>query len=80
MGILTWIIFGAVAGFIASAITRSSYGVLMDIVLGVIGAVIGGLVMTLFGYPGVTGFNLYSFIVAVIGSVVLISLGKALSR
>jgi len=80
MGIILWIIFGAVAGWIASILmkTNSSQGTIMDIVLGVVGAVVGGFLMGLVGQPGVTGFNLYSFIVAVIGAIVVIYLGRRL--
>ena len=78
MNIILWIVFGAVAGWIASLMMRSnaSQGPLMDIVLGVIGAVVGGYIMNLFGQAGVTGFNLYSLIVAVIGAVAVIAAGR----
>lgn len=78
MGILLWIIFGAIAGWIASVLmkTNSSQGTMTDIILGVVGAVVGGFLMGLVGQPGVTGFNLYSFGVAVIGAVVVIYLGR----
>lgn len=78
MGIILWIIFGALAGWAASVIMKTDYkqGTLMDIVMGVIGAVVGGFLMGLVGEPGVTGFNLYSLVVAVLGAVVLISLGR----
>ncbi|OGH27861.1 MAG: hypothetical protein A3C27_00180, partial [Candidatus Levybacteria bacterium RIFCSPHIGHO2_02_FULL_39_36] len=67
MSILLWIIFGALAGWLASVImkTNTQQGLLMDIVLGIVGAVVGGFVMSIFGQPGVTGFNIYSIIVAV---------------
>jgi len=57
----------------------SQQGLLMDIVLGIVGAVVGGFVMNVFGEPGVSGFNLYSFVVAVVGAVVLIAAGRALT-
>lgn len=78
MGLLTWIIMGFIAGWLASIImgTNSSQGFLMDIVLGVVGAILGGLVMNLFGLPGVDGFNLYSVGVALIGAVILIWIGR----
>lgn len=78
MGIILWIIFGALAGWIASIImkTNSSQGTIMDIVLGVAGAVVGGFLMGLVGQSGVTGFNLYSFAVAIIGAVVVIYIGR----
>lgn len=76
MGILLWIIFGAIVGWIASVITSSKHGLVVDIILGIIGAFVGGMIMNFVGQSGVTGFNLYSIIVAVIGSVVLIFLGR----
>jgi uncharacterized membrane protein YeaQ/YmgE (transglycosylase-associated protein family) len=76
MGILLWIILGAVAGWLASIITQSSHGLLQDIVLGIIGGFIGGLIMNLLGGTGVTGFNVYSLLVASAGAVVLILLGR----
>lgn len=78
MGIILWIIFGALVGWIASAIMGTGYGLLMDIVIGVVGAVVGGWLMSLFGSGGVSGFNLYSFVVALIGAVVLIAIVRAL--
>ncbi|OGG34742.1 hypothetical protein A2363_03220 [Candidatus Gottesmanbacteria bacterium RIFOXYB1_FULL_47_11] len=82
MGILLWILFGALAGWIASVLMKTNYsqGTVMDIVLGVVGAIVGGFLMGMVGQPGVTGFNLYSMIVAVIGAVVVIYLGRALRR
>ncbi len=78
MGIILWIIFGALAGWIASAIMGSRDGVLMDIVIGIVGAVLGGWIMSLFGQGGVSGFNLYSFLVAILGAVVLIWIVRAI--
>lgn len=72
MGIILWIIFGGIAGWLASMIMASSHGVIADVVLGIVGALIGGFLMSILGSSGVTGFNLYSLVVAVIGSVVLI--------
>jgi uncharacterized membrane protein YeaQ/YmgE (transglycosylase-associated protein family) len=80
MNILVWIILGAIAGWIADLIMKSSHGLIEDVVLGVVGAFVGGFVMNLFGQPGVTGFNLYSIIVAVVGAVILISVGRILHR
>lgn len=80
MSILAWIIIGGLAGWIASLIVRrSGQGVLLDIVLGVIGAIVGGFLMSLIGQPGVTGFNVYSLLVAIVGAVVLIWAGRALN-
>jgi uncharacterized membrane protein YeaQ/YmgE (transglycosylase-associated protein family) len=74
VNILLWIIFGALAGWIASLImgTNRQQGCLMDIVVGVVGAFLGGLVFSLFGGQGVTGFNIYSLLVAVLGAVILL--------
>ena len=73
MSILGWIILGLIAGFIASRIVNNSgAGLLMDIVLGIVGAVVGGYVFNAFGAAGVTGFNIYSMIVAVIGAVIVL--------
>lgn len=78
MGILLWIIFGALAGWIASIImkTDSGQGTVSDIVMGIIGAVVGGFIMNLLGQSGVTGFNFYSLVVAVIGAIVVIKIGR----
>jgi uncharacterized membrane protein YeaQ/YmgE (transglycosylase-associated protein family) len=78
MGIILWIIFGALAGWIASVIMKTDAGAMMDIIMGIIGAVVGGFLMNLAGQSGVTGFNLYSLFVAVIGAIVVISLGRML--
>lgn len=80
MGIILWIIFGALVGWIASAIMGTGYGAIVDIVIGIVGAVIGGWLMSFFGSSGVTGFNFYSFLVAILGAVVLIAIVKALRR
>lgn len=77
MGLIAWIILGAIAGFLASIVMRSSHGILADIALGIIGGLVGGFIMNLLGQPGVNGFNLYSLIVALIGAVVLIWIGRA---
>ncbi|CAN5287827.1 GlsB/YeaQ/YmgE family stress response membrane protein [soil metagenome] len=76
MNIILWIIFGAIAGWIADMLMHSDHGTIEDIILGVIGAIVGGFIMNSFGQAGVTGFNLYSFVVAVVGAVVLIFLGR----
>jgi uncharacterized membrane protein YeaQ/YmgE (transglycosylase-associated protein family) len=80
MGIILWIVFGALAGWIASAIMKTNEGILMDIILGIVGAIIGGWLMSLLGYGGVSGFNLYSFIVAILGAIVLIAIVRAVRR
>ena len=78
MNIILWIIFGALAGWIASIImkTDSGQGTISDIIMGIIGAVVGGFIMNLFGQSGVTGFNLYSLAVSVIGAIVVIYIGR----
>jgi len=78
MNIIFWIIFGGLAGWIASIImkTDSSQGTITDIILGIVGAIVGGFLMGLVGQSGVNGFNVYSFIVAIIGAVVVIFLGR----
>lgn len=80
MGIILWIVFGAIAGWIASAIMKTNEGVLMDIILGIVGAVVGGFIMSMLGKSGVNGFNLYSFLVAILGAVALIAVVRALRR
>jgi uncharacterized membrane protein YeaQ/YmgE (transglycosylase-associated protein family) len=73
MSILAWIVLGLIAGFISSLIVnRHGEGFFLDIVIGVIGAIIGGLVVTALGGEGVSGFNLYSILVAVGGAIVLL--------
>lgn len=74
MSILLWILFGALAGWLASLAmgTDAQQGSLANIIIGIVGAMIGGFVMSLLGGPGVSGFNLTSLLVAVLGSVILI--------
>lgn len=81
MEIILWIIFGALSGWIASMIMKTdrAQGTLTDIVVGIVGAIIGGFIMNFLGQSGVTGFNIYSLIVAVIGAVVLIWLVRVLA-
>jgi uncharacterized membrane protein YeaQ/YmgE (transglycosylase-associated protein family) len=79
MSIIAWIVLGLIAGFIASKIfVGSGQGVLMDIVIGIVGAVFGGWLFERLGATGVTGFNLYSMFVAVVGAVVLLWLYHAI--
>ena len=82
MTLLAWIVFGAVVGWLASVLmkTNSEQGMLGDIVVGVIGGLVGGLIFNFVGQPGITGFNLYSVIVAVIGASVLIFLVRMARR
>ncbi|PIR86292.1 GlsB/YeaQ/YmgE family stress response membrane protein [Candidatus Kaiserbacteria bacterium CG10_big_fil_rev_8_21_14_0_10_43_70] len=80
MEIIVWIIFGGLVGWIASMImkTDGQQGIVVNIIVGIVGAIIGGWIMSLFGESGVTGFNVYSFIVALLGASVLIGAVKAL--
>ncbi|MBI5530221.1 MAG: GlsB/YeaQ/YmgE family stress response membrane protein [Candidatus Doudnabacteria bacterium] len=82
MGIILWIVFGALAGWIASMImnTDAQQGALLNIIVGIVGAVIGGWIMSQLGKSGVTGFNLYSFLVAILGAVVLIAIVKFIRK
>jgi uncharacterized membrane protein YeaQ/YmgE (transglycosylase-associated protein family) len=81
MSVLAWIVLGLIAGFIGSKIVnRTGEGVLLDIVLGVIGAVVGGFLFNQFGSAGVTGLNLYSLFVAIIGAVVVLVLYHLMIR
>lgn len=80
MSIIGWLVLGLIAGFIASKLyAGSGQGVVLDIVLGVVGAVVGGFLFQTFGAAGVTGFNLYSMVVAVVGAVVVLWLYHALA-
>lgn len=81
MGWLAWLIVGAVAGWLASMVmkTNRQQGLLMDIVVGIVGAFIGGFLFNQFGAAGVTGFNFWSVFVAFIGAVVLLMLLRLLS-
>ena len=73
MSIIGWIVLGLVAGFIASKIVNSEgQGLLLDIVLGIVGAVVGGFLFNRLGAAGVTGFNIYSMFVAVVGAVIVL--------
>ncbi len=80
MNIILWIILGAAAGWLADVLMESAHGMVEDIILGIIGAFVGGFIFNFFGAPGVTGFNLYSLIVAVVGAAVVIFLGRLLHK
>ena len=80
MSIIAWIILGLIAGFIGSKIVnRSGEGLVLDIVLGVVGAVVGGFIFNLVGAVGVTGLNIYSLVVAVIGAIVVLVIYHAVA-
>jgi uncharacterized membrane protein YeaQ/YmgE (transglycosylase-associated protein family) len=81
MSILAWLVLGLIAGFIASKIVNhTGEGVILDIVLGIVGALVGGWLFNAFGHTGVTGLNLYSMLVAVVGAVVVLVLYHTLFR
>ena len=80
MSILGWIVLGLIAGWIASKlVNKTGEGLVLDIVLGIVGAIVGGFLFTTFGAAGVTGFNIYSMIVAVIGAVVVLMIYHAIA-
>ncbi len=78
MSILIWIIFGALVGWVASMVMGSSGGLVWDVIVGIVGALLGGWLMSFLGKSGVSGFNLYSFLVALLGAVILIAIVRAL--
>jgi uncharacterized membrane protein YeaQ/YmgE (transglycosylase-associated protein family) len=82
MGWLAWLVVGGVAGWLASLImkTNRQQGLLMDILVGIVGAFIGGFLFNQFGSAGITGFNIWSVFVAVVGAVVLLAVIRLLSR
>lgn len=81
MSIIGWIVLGLIAGFIASKIVnKQGEGFVLDIILGIVGAVVGGWLFGFFGKMGVTGFNLYSMFVAIIGAVVVLVVYHAIRR
>ncbi len=79
MDILLWIVLGLVAGFLASMVMKGGFGLIGDIIVGVVGALLGGWLFSAFGAGGVTGFNLWSLLVALIGACVLIAILRAIS-
>jgi uncharacterized membrane protein YeaQ/YmgE (transglycosylase-associated protein family) len=81
MSILAWIVLGLIAGFIASkVVNKQGEGVVLDVVLGIVGAVVGGFLFNMVGATGVTGLNLYSMLVATVGSVILLVVYHAVRR
>lgn len=79
MSIIIWIVFGALAGWIASIImkTDAQQGAMMNIIVGIVGALVGGFIMNSLGQSGVSGFNVYSLLVAIGGAVVLLAIVRA---
>lgn len=80
MGIIIWIVFGALVGWVASLIMKSEGSLVWDIVVGIVGAVIGGFIMSVLGQSGIEGFDLYSFLVALLGACVLIAIVRAVRK
>ena len=81
MSLIAWIVLGLIAGFIASKlVNKSGEGMFLDILLGVVGAVVGGWLFRTFGMPGVTGLNIYSILIAVVGDAVFLIVYHALAR
>jgi uncharacterized membrane protein YeaQ/YmgE (transglycosylase-associated protein family) len=81
MSFIAWIVLGLIAGFIASKIVnKSGEGMILDIILGIVGAVVGGYLFQTFGMAGVTGVNVYSILVAVVGAIVFLVIYHALFR
>ena len=79
MSIIGWIVLGLIAGFIGSKIVnKTGEGFFLDIVLGIVGAIVGGVLFTAVGATGVTGFNLYSMFVAIVGAIVVLVLYHAI--
>lgn len=80
MSVISWIILGLIAGFIGSKIVnKSGQGIFIDIALGIVGAIIGGVVFNFFNASGITGLNIYSLIVAVIGSIIVLWIYHAIT-
>lgn len=80
MSIIGWIIIGALAGMLAKFIMKEEGGLLKNIILGVLGGFVGGFVIQLFGGEGMTGFNVWSLVVATVGAIVLIGLGRLITK
>lgn len=82
MEIIIWIVLGGLAGWIASVVmkTNDQQGLVGDILLGIFGALLGGFLMNFLGQPGVSGLNLYSILVAIVGSILLIGLKRVITQ
>ena len=80
MSVIAWIVLGLIAGFIASKLVAGSgQGLLMDIVLGIVGAVVGGFISKQLGYGDINGFTLYSIVIAVLGAIVVLLVYRAVA-
>jgi uncharacterized membrane protein YeaQ/YmgE (transglycosylase-associated protein family) len=81
MSVIGWIVLGLIAGFIASKIVnKTGEGFIRDIILGIVGALVGGYLFNAFGEAGVTGFNLWSMLVAVIGAILILVIYHAVAQ
>lgn len=81
MTLFAWILLGLISGYIASkVVNHRGEGVVLDIVLGIVGAVVGGWLFSMFGHTGVNGLNLYSFLVAIIGAIIVLVVYHAIRR
>ena len=81
MSFLAWIVLGLIAGFIGSkVVNKRGEGIFLDIILGIVGAVVGGWLFSMFGAHGVTGLNLYSILVAIVGAILVLVIYHAVVR
>lgn len=80
MNILLLLVLGAIAGWLAGLLMKSDHGTIEDIILGIVGSFVGGFVFNQFGQPGVTGLNLYSLMVAVLGAAIVIFIGRLIHK
>ena len=81
MGFIAWLVMGLIAGFIASKlVNKQGEGMFMDIILGIVGAVVGGFIANALGFTGITGFDLYSILVSVVGAVIVLVVYHAVTR
>jgi len=81
MSIVAWIVLGLIAGFVGSKIiNKQGAGLVMDLVLGIVGAIAGGWLFNMFGASGVTGLNLYSLLVAIVGAIAVLVVYHAIRR
>lgn len=81
MGIIAWIVLGLIAGYIASMlVNKRGEGAMGDILLGIIGAVVGGFIAHLLGFRGITGFNIYSMLIAIVGAVIALAIYHAMTN
>jgi uncharacterized membrane protein YeaQ/YmgE (transglycosylase-associated protein family) len=79
MGILSWIVLGLVAGWLAGLLMRGGYGIIGDIILGIVGALVGGFLSSALLGVDVTGFNFTSVVIATVGAIIVIAIARAVS-